>query len=94
MIILYTLPESQPGELIESRLRDMTAAYRRVVVKNQKHLPRYLRAYSLPFLVEGADIYSGDRIIDTFLQKYQHTLTEWQKFQTDSCYLEDDGSIC
>jgi hypothetical protein len=94
MIILYTLPESQPGELIESRLRDMTAAYRRVVVKQQKNLPQYLRAYSLPFLVEGSGIYSSDQIIDTFLKKYQHTLTEWQKFQSDSCYLEDDGSTC
>ena len=32
--------------------------------------------------------------LSTYIGELGHTVALWRKFQSDACYIDDDGSVC
>ncbi len=83
MITLKRKLKSKKADAIEQYMREMSLAYKKIIdtaVEVEIH--------------EDGKVYNTTASMYTFLEELQHYKSEWEKFQTDSCYLENDGSIC
>lgn len=48
----------------------------------------------LPYLVDGRRVVIGSAAVSRYLEELEREAELWRKFQSDACYLEDDGSVC
>lgn len=51
------------------------------------------KKYQIPLLVDKAKYIEGEANIVAYLDKLRKFKAEWDKFQSDSCYCDDDGNI-
>ena len=71
----------------------MVLGYDRVVV-NEKDAKRMFGAgTSLPVITNNEKIASGEEI-PAYLKELQQLMRDWQRFQGDSCYVDDNGENC
>lgn len=84
MIELHRPPVSADADAVAGKLAEMVVAHR--IVEDQS-LPA-------PVLVDGAMTATGPREIEAFLATLRRDLDDWSRFQTDACYLDDEGRVC
>ena len=87
MIRLRRRADSPEADAIEERLRDLVVAHEVVVVDAEG-----LDA-DLPVIRDG-NITARRSDIPVFLDQLTRDMAEWSRFQSDACYIEDDGSVC
>lgn len=89
MIELYRTPEpSQLADRVEESLRDLVVT----------HAVRVVAPGEVPG-GEAPTILDGDRLVppsqlDGYLAQLSVVVERWNRFQGDSCYLNDDGTVC
>jgi glutathione S-transferase len=94
MIKLYR-PSQCPGCAdIEAALQEMVVAHQVVVVKAGQTPNELNPAVPLPAIQDNGQIISGPGAISRYLQELQKFVADWQRFQSDSCYLDDEGQSC
>jgi len=74
---------SDTADAVAARLGDMVVAHRLVIDPTLTD----------PVLVDGERRASGDQI-EPFLAELASDLADWNRFQSDSCYIGDDGRTC
>jgi hypothetical protein len=84
VIRLIRPPDSTAAAAIAEQLRDMVVAFEEVEDP----------AARSPVLRDGARAATGDEEIAAFLTELRRDVALWQKFQTDACYIDDDGGVC
>lgn len=52
------------------------------------------RKVRLPALRDGEQLADEPEAIARFLEDTARTLARWGQFQTDACYLDDEGKVC
>ena len=82
-MITVRVPPTDPGraDTVTAALDELVVAYR---------------------IEPGADelvVIDGDRHIEAtgipqYLDELRAFVADWRKYQSDACYVEDDGSIC
>lgn len=83
MIYIYRRPNDPQADQIEEELQRISLAYNREL-KNKVDV----------FLEEDGKTYKNVDEIYGFIREMEEYKAEWEKFQSDSCYIEDDGSVC
>lgn len=86
MIELQRSADSPEADDIEDRLRDLVVAHKVVVVDADA-------TDALPVIRDGGITARGSDI-PAFLDQLTRDMTEWSRFQSDACYIEDDGTVC
>ncbi len=90
MITLYRNADCPFSEEIEEIFREIVIAYE---IGNKQELSKAL-LQKLPFIIDGKKhIYDQDEI-QKYLRELKNEMVEWQKFQSDSCYPDDEGKVC
>lgn len=51
-------------------------------------------AEDLPAIREGERVVSGAEEVRRYLTELRRFAALWSKFQSDSCYIDDDGTVC
>ncbi len=90
MIILYRKHDCPFCDEIEEAFREVVLAYKIGTISD---LP-VQQSKKLPLIVEGGKHYFGEKAIRGFVEESKKLMADWQKFQSDSCYLGDDGKVC
>lgn len=94
MIELYRTQVDPEADRIEEALRDMVVAYR-VIHCTPDEVSRWLGAdLPLPALRDGERVVYGREAVDSFLEELERDLQRWRQFQTDACYLDEEGNVC
>ncbi len=83
MIELRRPEDNAMADAVAARLGDMVVAHRIVIDP----------ALTGPVLADGDRTASGDQI-EPFLAELASDLADWNRFQSDSCYIGDDGRTC
>ncbi len=89
MITLYRKPGCGFCDEIEEELKELVITFD--VVNVDKNFPKEI---TLPAIKDD------DKMISDYenIKKYMNDLTKfvelWRKYQTDACYIDDDGEIC
>lgn len=88
MIELHVEPDAGArADEVRRSLDDLVVAYRWTIADAGT------TPVDLPAIRDG-DRWIGADDIDGYLVELSHFVGQWRKFQTDACYLEDDGSVC
>ena len=48
----------------------------------------------LPAIVDGERLASGPDQVAAYLSELRRFVADWNRFQTDACYIDEDGSVC
>ena len=92
MIKLYREENSPQADMIEAEFRDIVLGYDRVVVDEKKAAQLFDDA-PLPVITNNERVVSGDDI-PGYIKELKQLMREWQRFQSDACYVDDDGETC
>ena len=88
MITVHVPPEAQQAaDGITAQLDDLVVAYAQRISEADS-VPA-----ALPAIEDGGRWYSGDEV-PGYLAELRRDLAAWRKFQSDACYIDDDGSVC
>jgi hypothetical protein len=49
---------------------------------------------ALLVLRDEGEIVTGEQALRDHLNALRDLLADWDRFQSDACYVEEDGSIC
>ncbi|MCS3628885.1 uroporphyrinogen-III synthase [Salinibacter ruber] len=91
MVTLYRQPGDPWADEIEEALREMVIAHEVEHVEDADALPEVIS--ELPALHDD-EVVTGASALRSHLQTLRALMADWNRFQSDACYVEDDGSIC
>jgi hypothetical protein len=92
MITLYRKNQCADCDEIADALREMVVAHTVVTVGDT--WPPELSEGSMPAIVEGDKVVRGIEDVRSFVKALADYLDEWNRFQSDSCYVDEDGNVC
>lgn len=92
MVTLYRRPDDPQADDIQDTLDDMVIAYETNIVDTPHGLPDDVA--SLPALRDDEDVITGEEALRDRLDRLRELMEDWNRFQSDACYIEDDGTIC
>ena len=90
MIKLYREEKSAYADTLEAEFRDLVLGYDRVVIDAKEAVQAFGADISLPVLTDNARIVSGDQI-PAYIKELTQLIHSWRRFQSDCCYIDDDG---
>lgn len=93
MIKLYREPVSPQADAIEAEFREMLFGYDRVIMDPAEAAQRFGAEHSLPVISNNEKVVSGDSI-PAYIKELEKLMKDWQRFQGDSCYVDEDGEFC
>ena len=82
MITLYRKTSCADCDEISDALREMVVAHKVVTIGDT--WPPELSEGSMPTIDD----------VRSFVRALADYLTEWNRFQSDSCYVDEDGNVC
>ena len=92
MITLYRPPESAWADEIQEALDEMVIAYETDVIDDDGPLPSDVP--ELPALQDEGEFITGKTALRNHLDHLRTLMADWDRFQSDACYVEDDGTVC
>ena len=93
MIKLFRRENSAQANIIEAEFQDMLLAYDRVVMDDKEARRMFGTETSLPVITNNERIVSGEEI-PAYVKELRTLMQDWQRFQGDSCYVDDKGENC
>jgi hypothetical protein len=88
MVTLHVPPTRTSLDIeVEERLQDLVVAYS-VEVTDAAAAP-----VELPAVFDSGRWVAAPEL-STYIGELGHTVALWRKFQSDACYIDDDGSVC
>ncbi len=94
MIKLYRPSDCPSCADIETALQELVVAHKVIVVEAGQPLPELRSDVALPALKDNGRTISGASAIAAYLKELEKFVAAWQRFQSDSCYLDDEGQTC
>ena len=94
MIEFYRPADCGECEEIEAALQDMVVAHRVIVVDPAQQPARLPADTPLPALVDNGQVFSGRAALAEHLRALEKIVADWRRFQSDACYLDDEGEVC
>lgn len=92
MITLYRRPDDSWADEIQEALDDLVIAYETETIGPDTSPPDDVP--ELPALRNEGDIVTGEATLREHLDHLRSLMADWDRFQSDACYVEEDGSIC
>lgn len=96
MITLYRHSESALGAEIQDALEEMVIQHEVVIVNSEDDFPEAdgVSLQKLPALVDDGTIYTGEEALHQRLDVLRELMGNWNRFQSDACYLDEEGRVC
>jgi hypothetical protein len=92
VITLYRSPDDPWADEIQEALDEMVIAYETETTADGATPPDDIP--TLPALRDKGEIVTGKARLRTHLNELRALMADWNRFQSDACYIEDDGTIC
>jgi hypothetical protein len=92
MITLYRRPDDAWADEVQTALDEMVIAYETETVADDAALPDDMP--DTPALRDDGEVITGEAALRTHLEELQELMNDWDRFQSDACYIEDDGTVC
>ncbi|MCK6628581.1 MAG: hypothetical protein L6R45_25810 [Anaerolineae bacterium] len=94
MIKLYRPADCPDCAEIEAALQEMVVAHQVIVLEGGQMAAELGPKVALPAIRENNRTVSGPEAINTYLKELATFVANWQRFQSDSCYLDNEGQTC
>lgn len=94
MIELYRPADCSACADLETALRELVIAHRVIVVEANQTPAELGPDIPLPALKENGQIVYGPEAIAAYMRDLERFVVNWRRFQSDSCYIDDEGQTC
>lgn len=96
MITLYRHPDSARGAAIQEALEEIVIRHEVVTVASAADLPEgnALTIQDLPALIDDGVVYTGEAALDRHVEALRRLMEDWNRFQSDTCEIDDEGRVC
>jgi hypothetical protein len=94
MIELFLTPGDSEAAWIEAGFKEMVLGYRRVELLPEQVEAVLGKPLSLPVVRHDERLICGREDLLAYLQELERLAEDWRRFQTDACYIDDDGEVC
>lgn len=91
MITFYKHEKCALCDAFEEKFIDIVLAHKIRLLGNENAKELSLKDAAI---VEGETITSGHSEISLFVSDITKAMIQWQKFQSDACYISDDDTDC
>ena len=92
MIKFYTTINCPECSEVRDALVKMSMAHEVVYIEDKKSQDfGNNKVFTLPILIDGTEIIQGIKNIQHHLVELEVFKTEWDRFQSDSCYCNEQG---
>ena len=92
MLTLYRRPDDARADEVQDTLDEIVIAYQTETIADDTTLPDDVP--DTPALRDDGEVISGEADLNEHLQKLTDLMNDWDRFQSDACYIEDDGTVC
>ena len=92
MIKLYREENSPQADIIEAEFRELVLGYDRVLL-HVKEAAQLFDDATLPVITNNERVVNGDEI-PAYIKELKQLMRDWQRFQSDACYVDEDGETC
>ncbi len=92
MITLYRRPDSARADEVQKALDEMVIAYETESLEDEAARPEDVP--KLPALRDDGEVVTGEEALDEHLDTLRELMNDWDRFQSDACYIEEDGTVC
>ena len=93
MIKLYREENSAQANIIEAEFRELVLGYDRIVIEPDQAAKLFGIQTILPVITNNERVVSGDEI-PAYIKELTRLVYDWRLFQSDSCYVDDNGGTC
>ena len=93
MIKLFREAHSPQADTIEAEFRDLVLGYDRVIINSNQSAQLFGGETTLPVITNNEVVVSGDAI-PAYIQALTRFVRQWRMFQSDACYVDDNGETC
>ncbi|MBI1881210.1 MAG: hypothetical protein HYR94_23770 [Chloroflexi bacterium] len=94
MIKLYRPVNCLDCADIEAVLQELVVAHKVIVVEAGQSVDDLDVGVALPAIADNGQTISGPAAISAYLKELANFVADWRRFQSDSCYLGEDGKAC
>lgn len=94
MIKLFRLSDCPDCAVIEAMLKELVVAHQVITLETDEIRQALGPEITLPAIKENGRTISGPAAISAYLKELEKFVTEWRRFQSDSCYINDEGETC
>lgn len=91
MIKLYIKNDCNECDIVKEKLENMVVAHNVINVDEINSKPSF---NSYPVIVDDGKAYNSMKDIDRYIEELQKTYNLWNKYQSDVCYIDEDGEVC
>lgn len=92
MVTLYRRADDPWADEIQNALDEMVIAYETEIVEDTTSLPEDIPG--LPALRDDEEVVTGEDALKSRLDSLRQLMEDWDRFQSDACYIKEDGLIC
>jgi hypothetical protein len=92
MITLYRVPQCNACDEVQEMLRELVVAHQVIDVATER--PAVIAGKELPVIVDGDELVSGEAALTGYLAELTRITEQWRKFQSDVCYIDNQGNPC
>ena len=91
MIRLYIQNDCRKCEEAEERFTDLVLAHK--VVNLDEEEVNNVNREDLPVVIDEGKVIKGSYQLDKYFESMEKFLEEWNRFQSDVCYVDDNGEV-
>ena len=92
MIKLFIKNDCPKCREVEEKFSDLVLAHKIVNADEERANPN-INYYELPVIEDEGRIIKGEQEISEYFESMENYLAEWNKFQSDVCYVDDNGKV-
>ncbi len=94
MITFYRPTDDRLADQVDEALVEMVIAHESIIVDSEYELPEIAKEHHLPVLIDNGEAISGEQDLKARLKELKRIMRLWDKFKSDACYIDEDGTIC
>ncbi len=94
MIELYRPVDCPDCTKFEETLRELVIAHKIITLEPGQFAATLTPGTPLPAIKDEGQIITGQAAIDAYLVDLEKIVADWRRFQSDACYIDDDGGVC
>lgn len=92
MIRFYRSPDDAWADEIQEALDEMVIAYEAETIADTAALPDDVP--ERPALRDDGEVITVEAALREHLDHLRELMADWDRFQSDACYIEEDGTVC
>ncbi len=93
MLKFYRTSNCPRCRRIQDALEDLNIVHEVILTARPESVADLPKGIKLPVLVDEGKLFEGSEAILKHLEELEEFKAEWYKFQSDSCYCNDQGEI-